>query len=123
MVEAFRRYGVDGVMIARAGLGRPWLFAQCAAALRGEAIPPEPSLEAQRELVLRHHREVEARFGEERGNILMRKYASTYAQGKRGAREFRTYVNHVKTSAEFREVVERYFPREFQPQPSTATAE
>src|SRR5262245_31992535 len=31
---AFERYGIDGVMIARAALGRPWLFAQSAAALR-----------------------------------------------------------------------------------------
>ncbi len=28
VVDAFRRYGVDGVMIARASLGKPWLFAQ-----------------------------------------------------------------------------------------------
>ena len=47
VVEAFRRYGVDGVMIARASLGRPWLFAQAAAALRGEPIPPEPTLDEQ----------------------------------------------------------------------------
>src|SRR5256885_10643718 len=45
VVEAFRRYGVDGVMIARASLGRLWLFQQAAAALRGEPIPPEPTLD------------------------------------------------------------------------------
>ena len=33
VVEAFRRWDVDGVMIARASLGRPWLFQQAAAAL------------------------------------------------------------------------------------------
>ena len=48
VVEAFRRYDVDGVMIARASLGRPWLFAQAAAALRGEPIPPEPTLDEQK---------------------------------------------------------------------------
>ena len=45
VVEAFRRYAVDGVMIARAALGRPWLFAQAAAALRGQPIPPDPTME------------------------------------------------------------------------------
>ena len=40
VVDVFRRYEVDGVMIARASLGRPWLFRQAAAALRGEPIPP-----------------------------------------------------------------------------------
>src|SRR5690606_30738533 len=43
VVHAMRHYGVDGVMIARAALGRPWLFAQAAAALRDQPIPPEPS--------------------------------------------------------------------------------
>ncbi len=42
VVEAFRRYPVDGVMIARASLGRPWLFRQAAAALRGEPFPLIP---------------------------------------------------------------------------------
>jgi tRNA-dihydrouridine synthase B len=51
------------------------------------------------------------RFGEAKGSILMRKYACCYAQGRTGAREFRTRVSHVSTPAEFRQVVERYFPR------------
>src|SRR5262249_30405521 len=53
VVCALERYGVDGVMIARAALGRPWLFAQCAAALRGEPIPPDPTIDEERDLL--HH--------------------------------------------------------------------
>ncbi len=52
VVEAFARYGVDGVMIGRAALGRPWLFAQVAAALRGQPIPPDPTLRQQRQAAL-----------------------------------------------------------------------
>ncbi|MGB0761636.1 MAG: tRNA-dihydrouridine synthase, partial [Rubripirellula sp.] len=103
-------YDVDGVMIARACLGRPWLFAQAAAALRGEAIPPEPTLDEQREVMLNHYRLVVDRFGEEKGTILMRKYACCYAQGKRGARFFRTHVAKVSSSTEFYGVVREYFP-------------
>ncbi|MFN9880884.1 MAG: tRNA dihydrouridine synthase, partial [Planctomycetota bacterium] len=44
VVAAFNRYDVDGIMIARASLGRPWLFSQVQAALRGEPIPLEPTL-------------------------------------------------------------------------------
>ena len=47
IVEAFRRYDVDGVMIGRAALNRPWLFRQAQAALRGEPIPPDPTLAEQ----------------------------------------------------------------------------
>jgi tRNA-dihydrouridine synthase B len=111
VVEAFRRWNVDGVMIARASLGKPWLFQQAAAALRGEPIPPDPTLEEERELMVEHFRLVCERFGEERGAVLMRKFACCYAQGRPGAREFRKHVVGVDTAAEFFDVVERWFPR------------
>ncbi len=112
VVRAFDRYRVDGVMIARACLGRPWLFAQAAAGLRGEPIPPEPTLDEQRSVMLRHYRLVVNRFGEEKGTVLMRKYACCYAQGKRGARHFRSHVAGVSTAQEFYDVVNEHFPRE-----------
>ena len=111
VVEAFRRYGVDGVMIARACLGRPWLFAQAAAALKGEPIPPEPTLDDQKACMLSHYELVCQRFGEEKGTLLMRKFGCNYAQGKHGARFFRTHVARVATRAEFLDVVEKHFPR------------
>jgi tRNA-dihydrouridine synthase B len=112
VVEAFRRYAVDGVMIARACLGRPWLFAQGAAALRGEPVPPDPSLEDQRQILLRHYDLVVRRFGESKGTVLMRKYAACYAQGRPGARAFRTHVANAKNRDEFVAIVEQHFPRD-----------
>ena len=112
VVEAFRRYDVDGVMIARASLGRPWLFAQAAAALRGGPVPTEPSLEEQKQCLLWHYELVCRRFGEDKGTLLMRKFACNYAQGKHGTRFFRTHVAGVSTRDEFLDVVERHFPRE-----------
>jgi tRNA-dihydrouridine synthase B len=115
VVEAFRRYDVDGVMIARAALNKPWLFAQSCAALRGDPIPPSPTLAEERELMLRHYALVCDRFGEEKGSVLMRKFACCYAQGRPGAREFRTRVSRVASAAEFAQIVENYFPREAAP--------
>lgn len=110
VVDAFKRYDVDGVMIARACLGRPWLFAQAAAALRGDPIPPEPTMIQQRDCMLNHYRLVLERFGEHKGTVLMRKYACCYAQGKHGARHFRSHVAKVKSPAEFYQIVEDHFP-------------
>ncbi len=112
VVNAFQQYDVDGVMIARAALGKPWLFQQAAAALRAEPIPPDPSLEEERQLLLHHYRLVCERFGDERGTLLMRKFACCYAQGRSGAREFRANVARVNTPDDFFLVVERYFPRD-----------
>ncbi len=41
-IEAFDRYGVDGIMIGRASIGAPWIFAEVKAALAGvtTAITP-----------------------------------------------------------------------------------
>lgn len=115
VVTAFQKYNVDGVMIARACLGRPWLFAQAAAALRGDPIPEDPSMEEQRDCMLRHFNLVVERFGAEKGTLLMRKYACCYAQGKRGARHFRTHVAKASTPAEFQSIVTEFFPLESQP--------
>jgi tRNA-dihydrouridine synthase B len=108
---AFSNYEVDGVMIARAALGRPWIFAQAAAALAGKPIPAEPTLEAQRECMVRHYDLVVERFGTQKGTHLMRKFACCYAQGKHGARHFRSHVARVETPEEFHAVVEQYFPK------------
>lgn len=110
VVEVFRRYDVDGVMIARACLGRPWLFAQAAAALKGDPIPPDPTLEQQKACMLKHYELVVERFGEAKGTQLMRKYACCYAQGRHGARHFRRYVAKVSTRGQFLRIVEEYFP-------------
>jgi tRNA-dihydrouridine synthase B len=109
VLAAFRRYQVDGVMIARASLGRPWLFRQAQAALRGQPVPPDPTLEEQRRCLLRHYRLVVERFGRVKGTLLMRKYACCYAQGIPGARHFRTHAAKA-SAAEFQQIVERYFP-------------
>ena len=111
VVEAFRHYDVDGVMIARASLNKPWLFAQAAAAVRGQPIPADPTLEEERALLLHHFDLVCQRFGEKKAAVLMRKYACCYAQGRRGAREFRKRVATILNPAEFYGVVEEYFPR------------
>ena len=111
VVEAFRRYRVDGVMIARASLRKPWLFRQAAAALSGRPIPPDLTLAEERELLLHHYALVRRRFGDDKGTLLMRKFAVCYAQGRRGCRDFRANITRVVTPAEFLSVVERYFPR------------
>ena len=112
VVHAFQKYDVDGVMIARACLGRPWLFEQACAALQGRAVPPDPTLSEQRDIMLRHYQLVVDRFGEEKGTMLMRKYAACYAKGLFGARHFRTHIGRVSSSDEFHQVVHEYFPKE-----------
>lgn len=110
VVDAFARYGVDGVMIGRAALGRPWLFHRIRCALMGLPIPADPSAEEERHCLVRHYEQLVDQFGASKGTVLVRKYACRYAHGRPGAREFRKHVAHVQSADEFREVVARYFP-------------
>ncbi len=110
VVTALGRYEVDGVMIGRAALGRPWLFQQIQAALSGQVVPADPTPSQQRDCLLHHYDLIVDRFGAEKGTVLMRKYACCYAQGRYGARHFRTHVATVRCPAEFHRVVNDYFP-------------
>jgi tRNA-dihydrouridine synthase len=62
--------------------------------------------------LLRHYERICHRFGVAKGTVLMRKYACCYAQGRHRAREFRLQVSKAVTPADFREIVDRYFPRD-----------
>ncbi|MDR2982402.1 MAG: tRNA dihydrouridine synthase DusB [Puniceicoccales bacterium] len=56
---ALKRYcesGVAGLMIGRAALGNPWLFAEIKAALRGEALPDVPSDNVRWDMLLDYAR-------------------------------------------------------------------
>jgi tRNA-dihydrouridine synthase B len=110
VVAAFVRYGVDGVMIGRAALGRPWLFRQAQAALAGEPVPPDPTPHQQRRMLLDHYRLLVEQLGEHRATVVMRKYACQCAPGRRGARSFRAKLNAVRTPQQLVEVLERHFP-------------
>jgi tRNA-dihydrouridine synthase B len=112
VLAMLRRYPVDGVMVARAALGRPWLFRQIQAMLQGDAMPPDPTLEEQRACLLRLHDLIVARFGEAKGVILMRKFSCCFAQGRPGARQFRTHVAHAADSRDFQAIVRAHFPTE-----------
>ena len=55
-VHRLRTSGCAGVAIGRGARGRPWLFGQIAAALRGDPVPPDPELPARLALGLDHVR-------------------------------------------------------------------
>ncbi len=110
-VARFRDYPVDGIMIGRGGLNRPWMFRQIRQRLEGKEPDPDPTLGEQRDILLKHYELVRERFGEPLAVILMRKYACDYALGKPGARNFRSLISQAKNHEQFLRVVREEFPR------------
>lgn len=89
--------GCDGVVIGRGCLGRPWFFAELAAAFRGEPIPPAPTL-GEVAAIIRRHAEliVEWQDGEERF-AHFRKHIAWYLKGYPAGSAVRQRAAQVET--------------------------
>lgn len=109
-LRTLRETGAAGVMVARAGLTRPWVFREIDAALRGQPLPAPPTLAQQREQLLRHHESVIALDGPEEGTVRMRKFACRYLSGVPGARAFRAAIARAADPDDFRRIVGETFP-------------
>ena len=88
--------GCDGVMIARGGLGNPWIFRNIRQLLTGGA-PAPPSGKEKLAVVLSHLDRFISLAGERVAVREMRKHLCWYAKGEPGAARFRDFVNRTET--------------------------
>ncbi|HER09400.1 MAG TPA: tRNA dihydrouridine synthase DusB [Bacteroides sp.] len=87
--EAFDRYGVDGIMIGRAAVGRPWLFGHTRHFLDSGELLPDPSVEEKVELAKLHFSKSLACKSAPVGVYEMRRHFSSYFRGLPHFREMR----------------------------------
>lgn len=92
--------GCDGVVVGRGCLGRPWLFAELSAALRGEPIPTPPTLGEVGTILARHAALLAAHHGEDRGLRDLRKHMTWYLMGFPAGSDLRRAFAAVSTLAE-----------------------
>lgn len=79
-----------GIMIARGSHGVPWIFRQARAALEGETIPADPSVEEKFRIVREHARlAIAFERDEEKAMIEFRKHLGWYTKGLPNGRVFR----------------------------------
>ncbi|MEJ4099004.1 tRNA dihydrouridine synthase DusB [Corynebacterium mastitidis] len=97
------RTGCHGVEVGRGCLGRPWLFAELSAALRGTTPPEEPTLGEVTHIIARHAELLAAHDGEERACRDMRKHMGWYLRGFPVGGELRARLAKVSSLAELRE--------------------
>lgn len=97
--------GCDGVVVGRGCLGRPWLFAELSAQLRGEEIPAEPTLGEVARIIVRHTELMAHYDGEEHATRDIRKHIGWYLRGFPVGGEVRSALARVESLQQLRELL------------------
>ena len=97
--KMLKRTGADGVMIARAALYRPQVFADIA------GVEPTP----MKELFSRQLKETLELYGERFACVFMRKMAAFYIKGKQGAAGYKRQLFSAETTEEVAALAEKIF--------------
>ena len=110
--EAFERYGVDGVMIERATIGKPWIFEQIKHYLETGEKLPEQSVQEQVNIIKEQILLSMAWLDEVRGLFHMRRHMACMFKGLPHFRDLRIQMLQapdIQTLWEvFDKIVERY---------------
>jgi len=101
--------GCAGVMVARAGVGQPWLIKRLIAEMRDETFSPPSSLEIGA-MFVRHVADLVILLGSEIFAILQaRQFAKYYARGFVWRAEFVAEINQCANLTDLRTITMRYF--------------
>jgi tRNA-dihydrouridine synthase len=108
-LQMMEKTGVDGVTIARGCIGNPWIFRECRALYRGDALPPPPTVQEQREAVTGHWADMVDVYGERVAAKRMRKFGIKYSEHHPLSREVRDAFVAAKGHADLQRVLEHWY--------------
>lgn len=108
-LEMVRQTGCDGVMIARAALGDPWLFEQVNAALEGAPAPKQPNLQARMNALRRQVEQMVEEKGEYVAMPQARAQAMHYMKGLKGAASLRRVCCELSHLEDLDRLIEAVF--------------
>ena len=104
----FDETGVDCVMIARAALGNPWIFAECKAYMEDGTILEKPGIDEVKAMVLRQAEDMCADKGENVAMREMRKHVAWYFKGFPGSSKLRGNVNSLIKLKDLKTMLDAY---------------
>jgi tRNA-dihydrouridine synthase B len=108
-VRMMEETGCDGVMIGRAIQGYPWIFREAKQYLETGIVPPPPTIEERKAVMVRHLDDMVKLVGVNIGVREMRKHLCWYTKGLHNGAEFRTRINHLSNIDEVKRAVQESF--------------
>ena len=101
--------GCDGIMVARAARGNPWIFREITSYLENGTIPPRPTGEEMYQMIMEHGRLMLAYKGEYTAVREMRKHVSWYTVGYPNSARLRGMINSLESMEELEKCVKDIF--------------
>ncbi len=107
LVEAFDRYGVDGVMVGRAAIGNPWIFSDMRQTLLYEEVRRQLTMAEKFDILRRQIDESIDRIDEYRGILHIRRHlaVSSLFKGIPFFRETRIRMLRADTKQELFDII------------------
>lgn len=106
-VRMLAETGCDAVMIGRAAIGDPQIFAQVNALFRGEALPPA-DVRQQLKIMIRYLESSVRYFGEQHACRMMRSRLNWFVKGLPRCSQFRKTITQITTESEAKELIKEY---------------
>ena len=99
-VEMFEKTNCDGIMIARAAQGNPWIFEEVTRYLNGDLAFEKPQLDDIKTMILRHLNMLKDYKNEKIAVLEMRKHIAWYLRGLPNSSSLRNEINKIEDFAE-----------------------
>lgn len=107
-LRRLRESGCAMVMIGRGALGRPWIFRQVNAMMRG-GPRADPSSDEMGQLILRHLAMMTELYGHAAGIRKMRAHFAYYTRGVKNGARLRVELNKMANIEEVKGLIGEYF--------------
>lgn len=100
--------GCDGLLVARGGLGNPWIFSEIKEFLKNGKLIKRPGQEEIADIILRHFNSCVDFYGPAYGVKRFHKFFGWYTKGIQNVRTLRERSFRVKTKSEMLEVIRSF---------------
>lgn len=106
--KMFQTTAVDGIMLARGTLGRPWIFREIINYLTTQEEGEAPTISERFEILENHYRMEVSEFGEAHALPQMRKHFAWYTHGLPHATKLRNHIFRAKKFSEIQKIFSGY---------------